>query len=198
MSHRQVIIEQPHWLESWLHHQPAPQDDRGRLGEVLALADENVQRQTGGPFAAAVYDLISGERLSAAVNTVVRNCTALAHAETVALALAQQRLHHHTLHFEQGPDALLVTSSVPCTMCLGAIAWSGITRMVYSTTRGDVEKIGFDEGPPSPRWRAELVRRGVQVRGPLLRRRGQKILEKYASLGSPVYNGRAPDNRPLS
>lgn len=190
MSHQQVIIDQPHWLESWIHHQPAPADDRGRLAEVLALAEENVQRQSGGPFAAAVYDLISGERLSAAVNTVVRNCTALAHAETIALALAQQRLHHHSLTFEQGPAALLVTSSVPCTMCLGAIGWSGITRLVYSTTRKDVEAIGFDEGPPSPRWRAELEKRGVQIRGPLLRKRGQAILARYADLGGAVYNGK--------
>ena len=190
MTHQQVIIDQPHWVESWLHQQTAPADDRGRLAEVLALAEENVQRQTGGPFAAAVYDLLSGERLSAAVNTVVRNCTALAHAETSALALAQQRLHQHSLSFEDGPDALLVTSSVPCTMCLGAIAWSGVTRVIFSTTRKDVEAIGFDEGPPSPRWRSELNKRGVLVRGPLLRKQGLAVLAKYAALGGAVYNGR--------
>ena len=190
MTHHQVIIDQPHWVESWLHHQPAPADDQARLAEVLALAEENVQRQTGGPFAAAVYDLISGERLSAAVNTVMRNCTALAHAETSALALAQQRLHQHSLRFDGGPEALLVTSSVPCTMCLGAITWSGITRMIFSTTRKDVEAIGFDEGPPSARWRSELGKRGVQVRGPLLRKQGLAVLAKYASLGGAVYNGR--------
>ena len=178
----EIHLRQPDWLSSWLQ-QPAPDSERGRLAEVLALAGENIRRNSGGPFAAAVYDLDSGERLSAAVNTVVSNHCAAAHAELQALSLAQQTIGSHTL-IERG--CVLVSSSAPCTMCLGAIAWSGVQSLVFATTRADVEKIGFDEGPRTPGWRRQLLQRGISVRGPLLQQQGQAVLATYTG---PVYNG---------
>ena len=83
----EIHLRQPDWLSDWLQ-QPAPDTEQGRLGEVLALAGENIRRNSGGPFAAAVYALDTGERLSAAVNTVVSNHCAAAHAELQALSLA--------------------------------------------------------------------------------------------------------------
>ena len=178
----EIHLRQPDWLSDWLQ-QPAPDSERGRLGEVLALAGENISRNGGGPFAAAVYALDTGERLSAAVNTVVSNHCAAAHAELQALSLAQQAIGKHSL---AGRGCVLVSSSAPCTMCLGAIAWSGVQALVFATTRTDVEKIGFDEGPKTPAWRRQLQQRGISVRGPLLQRQGQAVLARYKG---PVYNG---------
>ena len=76
-------------------------------------------------------------------------------------------------------------------MCLGAIAWSGVKRVLFSTTRADVEQIGFDEGPPSPRWRSELRKRGIEVAGPRLRAQGQAVLAAYQAHQGAVYNGPA-------
>ena len=178
----EIHLHQPDWLSDWLQR-PVPDTERGRLGEVLALAGENIRRNSGGPFAAAVYAIDNGERLSAAVNTVVSNHCAAAHAELQALSLAQQALGNHSL---AGRDCVLVSSSAPCTMCLGAIAWSGVQALVFATTRTDVEKIGFDEGPRTPAWRRQLQQRGISVRGPRLRRQGQAVLARYQG---PVYNG---------
>lgn len=178
----EIHLRQPDWLSDWLQ-QPAPDTERGRLDEVLALAGENIRRNSGGPFAAAVYALDTGERLSAAVNTVVSNHCAAAHAELQALSLAQQTLGNHTL---AGRDCVLISSSAPCTMCLGAIVWSGVQALVFATTRADVEKVGFDEGPRTPAWRRQLQQRGINVRGPLLQRQGQALLASYKG---PVYNG---------
>ncbi len=85
-------IAQPAWLAGFIAARALPRDDAGRLSEVLALAAANVARGTGGPFAAAVYDEATGERLACAVNVVVPQRCSLAHAETMALALAQQAL----------------------------------------------------------------------------------------------------------
>ena len=71
-------------------------------------------------------------------------------------------------------------------MCLGAIVWSGVQALVFATTRTDVERIGFDEGPKTPAWRRQLQQRGISVRGPLLQRQGQAVLASYKG---PVYNG---------
>jgi tRNA(Arg) A34 adenosine deaminase TadA len=182
MTATEIHLRQPAWLSDWLQR-PAPDTEQGQLREVLALAGENIRRNSGGPFAAAVYALDSGERLAAAVNTVVSNHCAAAHAELQALSLAQQSLGNHTLTER---SCVLVSSSAPCTMCLGAIVWSGVQALVFATTRADVEKIGFDEGPRTPAWRRQLQQRGISVRGPLLQRRGQAVLASYEG---PVYNG---------
>jgi tRNA(Arg) A34 adenosine deaminase TadA len=183
-----IRLTQPTWLEDWLCR-PAPASDESRIEEVLALAREHVERGSGGPFAAAVYDLRTGERLSAALNTTIDSHCAAAHAELQALSLAQQRIGCHTL---EAVPCVLVSSSAPCTMCLGAIAWSGVRRLVFATSRKDVEAIGFDEGPATPRWRQELCRRGIDVRGPLRQNQGQAILQLYLERGGPIYNGPAP------
>ena len=190
MSETTFSIRQPDWLAAWLAGRALPVSDRERLGEVLALTEESVRRGSGGPFAAIVYDQRSGARLGVAVNTVVANSTALAHAETSALALAQQAQGSFTLAFEGGPEALLVTSSAPCTMCLGAIAWSGVSRVLFASTRGDVEAIGFDEGPLTPRWRAQLGARGIRVDGPRCRARAKAVLRDYLQTQGEIYNAR--------
>lgn len=186
-----VAFSQPDWLDAWLAARGVPADDSGRLAEVLALTAETVSRGSGGPFAAIVYDERDGRRLGVAVNTVVFNATALAHAETSALALAQQGVGQFSLDYAGGPHALLVTSSAPCTMCLGAIAWSGVRRVLFCTTREDVEAIGFDEGPVTGRWRQQLAARGIAVQGPRCQRRGRAVLQAYQQSGGTVYNGTA-------
>lgn len=184
-----IRLSQPDWLHDWARRPAPTADDRARLLEVLALAREHVEHDGGGPFAAAVYRIDTGERLSAAVNTTIVSHCAAAHAELQALSLAQQHVGSHTL---DAAPCVLVSSSAPCTMCLGAIVWSGVRRLVFSTPRQDVEAIGFDEGPATARWRQELRRRGIEVRGPLLRRQGQAILRRYLERGGPVYNPHRP------
>ncbi|AGA34614.1 CMP/dCMP deaminase, zinc-binding protein [Thioalkalivibrio nitratireducens DSM 14787] len=185
-THTTLHLPQPGWLPGWLAQPPPAPDDRARMTEVVAIARENVERGSGGPFAAAVYRLDGTQRISAAVNTTIASHCAAAHAELQALALAQQRLGRHTL---EPLPCVLFSSSAPCTMCLGAIAWSGVRRFVFATDRCDVEAVGFDEGPPTPRWRAELARRGIEVRGPLLRADGLVVLRRYVERGGPIYNG---------
>lgn len=182
----ELHLVQPAWLAAFLAARPRPADDGARLDEVLALAGENVARATGGPFAAAVYDEATGERLACAVNTVVANRCALAHAETVALGLAQQAAGHWSL---AGRACVLVASAEPCAMCVGAIGWSGVRRVLYAATRADVEAIGFDEGARPARWKQALAARGIRVDGPRGRRRGQAVLAAYGAAGGVVYNG---------
>ncbi len=182
----ELRIAQPGWLAPWLAARALPADDRARLAEVLDLASEQVARGTGGPFAAVVYDEASGERLGCAVNTVVPSQCALAHAETVALGLAQQGAGQWSL---AGRAAVLVSSAEPCGMCTGAIAWSGVRRLLYAATRADVEAIGFDEGPRPAAWRRELAGRGIEVVGPRLRPAARAVLADYLARGGPRYNG---------
>jgi tRNA(Arg) A34 adenosine deaminase TadA len=185
----ELRVAMPHWLTAFIAGRELPGNDAARLAEVLALAAENVAQGTGGPFAAAVYDEATGERLACAVNVVVAARCSLAHAETLALALAQQAVGEWSL---AGRRCVLVSSAEPCAMCLGAVCWSGIARLLYAAARADVEMLGFDEGPRPARWKQALQGRGIAVLGPRQRSAARRVLASYLAGGGRVYNGGGP------
>ncbi len=187
-------FELPDWLTKRLSECPttvlAERDDRMRF--VIGLARENVQRGTGGPFAAAIFDA-DGRLVAPAVNLVTaRNCSLL-HAEMVAIALAQQELGRYDLSRAGGSDYELVTSSEPCAMCFGAIPWSGITRLVCGARAEDAQAIGFDEGAKPGNWQHALAVRGIHVTRDILRHEAVQVLKQYQKTGGVIYN--APGKR---
>jgi len=87
----QLNLSLPDWINSFLNEYPKiiPEDEK-QMRFVLALTERNIREETGGPFGAAVFERDSGKLVSVGVNVVVRqNCSA-AHAEMMALMLAQR------------------------------------------------------------------------------------------------------------
>jgi len=160
--------------------------DTDRMAAVITLAEENVRRSGGGPFGAAVFDRASGRCVAVGVNLVVASHCSHAHAEMLAIARAQQARRTHDLATVGRFD--LFTSVEPCAMCLGAVVWSGITRLVCGATGADAEAAGFDEGPKPADWRTALTRRGIRVRRLLLRAHARQVLRAYADAGGLIYN----------
>lgn len=182
----------PPWIAPFLAAQPAVfPDDDSRMALVIDLARENVERGSGGPFGAAVFAAGSGELLAAGVNLVMEQQASLAHAEILALLLAQRRLGSHDLAGPGLPACELVTSAQMCAMCCGAVAWSGVRRVVCGARREDVEELlGFDEGPLPADWAAQLAARGIGVRQGVLRERARQVLLRYRDLSGVIYNSR--------
>jgi tRNA(Arg) A34 adenosine deaminase TadA len=160
-----------------------------RMRFVLALARENVANG-GGPFAAAVFERVGGRLLAAGANRVVASHCSAAHAEIVALSLAQARAGSHDLGAAGLPVCELVASAAPCAMCLGAVIWSGVRGLACGALGEDVVALGFDEGPRPADWVAELQTRGIAVVTGLLRDEARDILRAYRDSGGPVYNAR--------
>jgi len=183
-------IRLPRWVEELLSHSPKifrTKEDRMRF--VVTLARENVQRQTGGPFGAGVFDA-NGCLVAPGVNVVVtRNCSIL-HAEMVAIALAQKKLGRYDISDEGKSNYELVASTEPCAMCFGAIPWSGVTRLVCGARDEDARYIGFDEGPKLPNWQQALEEQGVQVSRDVLRQESVDVLNLYVKVGGVIYNAR--------
>jgi tRNA(Arg) A34 adenosine deaminase TadA len=179
-------------LPTWVRNLPPPDAlphlaDRMEL--VLDLAMRNVERGTGGPFAAAVFEQESGRLISVGVNRVVPENSSLAHAEVLAIGLAQRALGTYDLGGPGRPRLQLVSSSQMCAMCLGAVVWSGVAQVVYSTTSGDViATVGFDEGPTPPDYSHQLADRGIGVVAGVMRDRGLEVLRGYVASGGVVYN----------
>jgi guanine deaminase len=104
---------------------------------AVAAARETVSADAGGPFGAAVIDA-GGELLALAANSVLADHDPTAHAEIKAIRAAAERRGSHDLS-----GCTLLSTCYPCPMCLGAIIWANIERLVYGCRPGDAETIGF-------------------------------------------------------
>jgi tRNA(Arg) A34 adenosine deaminase TadA len=115
-----------------------------------------------------------------------RNSTA--HAEMVALQLAEQRVGSFDL--SEAGEVELVSSVEPCVMCLGAVVWSGVAALVCGARDADARAIGFDEGPKPSDWMGALRARGIDVELGVLHRQAAAVLTDYAAAGGAIYNAR--------
>lgn len=158
---------------------------------IIRLARRNVQEGSGGPFGAGVFERDSGLLVAVGVNVVVTSRCSHAHAEMVALALAQQRRGTHDLAAAGLPAHELVTSCEPCAMCLGAIPWSGVKRVVCGARDEDARAIGFDEGAKPQYWRKSLQARGIEVLTDVLRPQAVAVLQHYSAADGMIYNARS-------
>ncbi len=164
-------------------------DDRDRVALAIRLAHENVEYATGGPFGAAIFEEQSGRLVSVGVNLVALRSNAVLHAEIMAFMFAQRAAGSFTLASPPLARAhVLATSCAPCAMCLGAIHWSGVARVLVGATREDAMAVGFDEGPVFPESIAYLERNGVTFVDGIERNAARAVLERYVALGRPVYN----------
>lgn len=112
-------------------------EDRKFLKLAIGTAEENI-KNGGGPFGAVIVR--QGEVLASAGNRVVPGHDPTAHAEVEAIRLAAAALATHDLG-----DCVIYASCEPCPMCLGAIYWAGIRRIVYASDRFRAAAAGFDD-----------------------------------------------------
>ena len=114
----------------------------------------------------------------------------MAHAELLALGTAQQALGGHDLGQLVPGGCTLVSSAEPCAMCLGALPWAGIGRLLCGARDEDVRAAGFDEGDKPADWVQAYRRRGIEVTRDCLRSEAAAVLRDYAATGGPIYGPR--------
>ena len=186
-----VQLSLPSWVGSFLSsrggHFPSDED---RMGLVVELARRNVQEGTGGPFSAAVFEAESGRLMAPGLNRVEPEGCSVAHAEILALMIAQKVSGTFDLAAPGLPPCELFASAEPCAMCYGAVPWSGVRRLVYGALKADAEAVGFDEGSKPPDWERCLEERGIAVRRGVLREAAAKVLRDYGEAGRTIYNSR--------
>lgn len=188
-KHPVVHVEYPDWVDSVVDWTRKYRTDSERMSLAIAVSRENVERGTGGPFGAAIFDQVSGKLVSVGMNSVVRHNNCALHAEIVAFMFAQQRVGSFTLSSPGLPSHELFTSCEPCAMCLGATLWSGVKRVVYGAAREDASRLNFEEGPVFPESYTYLEERGITIERNVLRSEAREVLELYRSRGGKVYNG---------
>jgi len=184
-------IQLPEWVTLFLQGYPDYFPTiRDRMSFVIEAARRNVCQGSGGPFAAAVFEIESGKLIALGVNLVTSEGLSMLHAEILALALAQKKLGSYDLGKHDMPPHELVTSTEPCAMCLGAIPWSGVRRVVIGARDSDAREIGFDEGSKPATWRNELKKRGIDTLCDVERDAAVEVLRCYSQRGGKIYNSR--------
>jgi guanine deaminase len=112
-------------------------NDRYFLMQAIETAASNIH-DDGGPFGAVIVR--KGKIISRSGNRVVKDHDPTAHAEVRAIRLAAAASGTHDLS-----DCVVYSSCEPCPMCLGAIYWSGMKRIVYASDRYRAAAAGFDD-----------------------------------------------------
>lgn len=186
-SHSALTIALPPWLASLNQEPRTIAGPLARMDFVIGLAERNLREQTGGPFAAAIFETETGRLVAAAANIVVWARCSVLHAEILAILLAQARLGTYDLHAD-GVERELVCSAEPCAMCFGAIPWSGLRKVVSGARDEDARAIGFDEGAKVPSWSKALNERGIAVVENVRREQAVEVLKRYSASGGEIYN----------
>ena len=186
MLYQQIHLTLPAWTHDLLDPAATYASDEDKVALAIDLSRRNVDANSGGPFGAVVFGP-DHRVIALGVNRVMPHTCSLAHAETMAYMLAQQRLQTPRLNDVLSP-VVLATSSQPCCMCYGATFWAGIDELLIGATASDVmELTEFDEGPLPADWRGELVQRGIAVREHVLREAARDVLRYYAEHGGKMY-----------
>ncbi len=87
-----ITLSIPDWVARELSCYPEyllTHEDRMRM--IIHFSKANFEYRTGGPFAAGVFEQNTGKLISVGVNIVVPSNCSSAHAEIMALSIAQKR-----------------------------------------------------------------------------------------------------------
>lgn len=107
------------------------------LNRAIILAKQSIDNG-GGPFGAVIVQ--DNQIIAEGNNRVTPDCDPTAHAEVVAIRRAAQAIENYMLE-----GCTLYTSSEPCPMCLAAIYWARIERVIYANPHQQAASAGFDD-----------------------------------------------------
>ena len=110
-------------------------EDERYLREAIREAGKSVEKG-GGPFGAILVK--EGKIIARSGNTVTLDHDPTAHAEVNVIREAGKKLKTFDLS-----GTVIYASAEPCPMCLGAVYWANIDRVVFAASRDEAAGAGF-------------------------------------------------------
>src|SRR5947199_10771984 len=147
--------------------------------ELMRLAIEKTREGIASgqsPFGSVIVK--DGEVVASTHNTVWRDTDPTAHAEVNCLRRAAKALGTIDLK-----GCTLYSTCEPCPMCLAAIHWSKIDRVVFGATIDDAAAAGFAELHVAAVALAEMGRSPLRVEGGLLREECAALFDEWKKAG---------------
>lgn len=143
------------------------------LRRAIELASQARERGNH-PFGALL--VVDDHEILTAENSVNTDRNPTGHAETNLIQKAIRELTPDEL-----ARATLYTSCEPCAMCVGAIYWSGIRKLVYALSSEQLASLAGGDFLIPCRDLFRRARETVEVTGPLLFEEAIKVHEGYWS-----------------
>lgn len=143
-----------------------PLNDIALLQEALEVGRRS-QQNGNLPFGCVLAD-VAGNILERGENTVVTDNDAIAHCE---INLVHQLAGKYGAGFLS--TCTIYAGTEPCPMCMGAIFWSGIGRLVYALSKKGYHEVAGTANPAyifqiAPQELLKHGGRDIEVVGPLL------------------------------
>ncbi len=111
-------------------------NDKEFMEKAIEIGRWGLENNKGGPFGAIIVR--EGKIIGKGYNSVTSENDPTAHAEINAIREACKNSGNFKLE-----GCVIYSTCEPCPMCLGAIYWAGIKRVVYGCTNNDAEEAGF-------------------------------------------------------
>ncbi len=144
-------------------------NDEQFLREAVTMAAANVN-DGGGPFGALIVR--NGKIIGRGVNQVTHHHDPTAHAEVLAIRDACKNIGDFKLD-----GCVIYTSCEPCPMCLGAIYWAHLDRIVFAATKLDAAKAGFDDSFIYDEFALTLGRRSIPIQKLAIKEAAEPFLQ---------------------
>jgi guanine deaminase len=154
---------------------PFSNNDQDFMTLAIAKTREGIAAGQS-PFGAVIVR--DGAVVAATHNTVWKTCDPTAHAEVNCIRSAAQALAAIDLS-----GCVMYSTCEPCPMCLAAIHWSKIDRVVFGATIADAAEAGFHELYVDARVLAEMGRSPLQVESGLLREECAGLFARWREAG---------------
>lgn len=106
--------------------------ERRIIAEINAWAVEIAASEGKPAFTAAI--LRDGQEVVRGRNTATQDQDATRHAEVVTIGKAGRKLGTRQLH-----GCSLLSSCQPCEMCLAAMRWAGIDRVIFAARQEEID-----------------------------------------------------------
>jgi tRNA(Arg) A34 adenosine deaminase TadA len=149
--------------------------DENFMRLAIAKAAEGIAAGQS-PFGSVIVR--DGQVIAATHNTVLRDTDPTAHAEVNCIRAAATVLKTISLR-----GCELFSTTEPCPMCLSAIHWAKINRVVYGSTIADAAAAGFSELHVDAKWLAELGKSHLRVEAGPLGRECADLFAKWLRSG---------------
>jgi guanine deaminase len=129
------------------------------------------------PFGSVIVH--RGDVVAAAHNTVWRDTDPTSHAEVNNIRAAARALRSIDL-----TGCTLYSTCEPCPMCLSAIHWAKIERMVYGAAIADAAAAGFSELRVAAQELARMGGSHLVVEGGLLAEECRALFEEFRKVSA--------------
>lgn len=127
--------------------------------------------------------IVHGDRVIACThNTVWQTTDPSAHAEVNCIRAAATALQSISLK-----GCALYSTTEPCPMCLAAIHWAKIDRVVFGATIDDAARAGFSELSIAAKDMVRLGRSPLKVESGLMAKECTALFDEWKNAGGRAY-----------